>query len=240
MISKEKLWGFQNNVMNKFLAKNTMVGKKGRIQFEQAIQQVIQLGIPGDFVECGVWRGGLAGLMLSYIVDYKLDKKLYLYDTFSGMTEPSDKDCNKAIETFNSLKDDNSEFANWCRASTKEVEEVLITVTPNYKNYVKFIIGKVEDTLIDHNNLPKVISLLHLDTDWYHSTLIELQTLYPLLSPDGILIVDDYKKNKNISKGWDGCTDAVNEFFSNSNNVIEKLPNFDHDKILTGKKINNE
>ncbi len=223
--------------MNKFLSKNTMVGKQGRILFEQAIQQVIQEEIPGDFVECGVWRGGLAGLVLSYIIDHKLDKKMYLFDTFAGMVAPSDKDCNRAIETFNVLKDDNSEFADWCRASTKEVEEVLNTVTPEYNDYTKFIVGRVEDTLISDSNLPTAISLLHLDTDWYDSILIELKILYPLLSPGGILIIDDYKKDKSLERGWDGCTDAVDEFFSDSNFVVEKLPGFDHDKILTVKKI---
>ena len=55
-------------------------------------------------------------------------------------------------------------------------------------------------------NIPKKISLLRLDTDWYESTKIELEILYPLLQKGGILIIDDYGH-------WGGSKKAVDEFF---------------------------
>ncbi len=67
--------------------------------------------------------------------------------------------------------------------------------------------GKVEDTLVIKENVPKKISLLRLDTDWYESTKVELEILYPLLQKGGILIIDDYGHFK-------GCRKAVDEYFS--------------------------
>ena len=48
-----------------------------------------------------------------------------------------------------------------------------------------------------------------MDTDFYESTKIELETLYPRLSKGGILIIDDYGHFK-------GCRKAVDEYFDNS------------------------
>ena len=49
---------------------------------------------------------------------------------------------------------------------------------------------------------------MRLDTDWYQSTKIELETFYPKLSVGGIIIVDDYNH-------WQGQQKAVDEFFNN-------------------------
>jgi hypothetical protein len=49
---------------------------------------------------------------------------------------------------------------------------------------------------------------LRLDTDWYESTKIELEILYPLLEPGGILIIDDYGH-------FSGARKAVDEYFKN-------------------------
>ena len=57
---------------------------------------------------------------------------------------------------------------------------------------VVLVEGKVEDTLKIKGNIPKKISILRLDTDWYESTLAELKHLYPRLVKGGVLIIDDY------------------------------------------------
>ena len=71
---------------------------------------------------------------------------------------------------------------------------------------IRFVKGDVCETLKDHNNLPNEISVLRLDTDWYESTKIELDYLYPLLAKKGVLIVDDYGH-------WAGARKAVDEYF---------------------------
>ena len=70
--------------------------------------------------------------------------------------------------------------------------------------------GKVEDTLINKKNLPSKISLLRLDTDFYESTKVELEILYPLLVQKGVLIIDDYGD-------FIGCRKAVDDYFFDKN-----------------------
>ena len=74
--------------------------------------------------------------------------------------------------------------------------------------------GDVKDTL--KKKIPKNISLLRLDTDWYESTKEELNILFPRLSKGGVLIVDDYKT-------WSGCKKAVDEYFKNKKNIFFTL-----------------
>jgi hypothetical protein len=76
--------------------------------------------------------------------------------------------------------------------------------------------GPVEKTLLNKKNLPKKISLLRLDTDFYESTKIELEILYPLLVKKGVLIIDDYGH-------WKGARKAVDEYFKNCYNCVHRI-----------------
>ena len=157
--------------------------------------------IEGDIVECGVWRGG--NMMLAKAVS---NKRVWLYDTFAGMSEPTEHDVGRdgriasEIHTTRQRHDHNA----WCYAPIEEVRA-------NFARHglldddVIFREGMVEDTL-NNEALPQRISVLRLDTDWYESSLIELQILYPRLSVGGVLIIDDYGK-------WLGQKRAVDEYF---------------------------
>jgi hypothetical protein len=68
----------------------------------------------------------------------------------------------------------------------------------------------VEKTLPSH--APAQIALLRLDTDWYASTRWELEHLFPRLSRNGVLIIDDYGHFK-------GARQAVDEHIN-----LHKLP----------------
>ena len=70
---------------------------------------------------------------------------------------------------------------------------------------------------------PKSISLLRLDTDFYHSTKAELQHLYNLISPGGIIFIDDYGH-------WKGCKLAVDQFFKKKKNIL--MLNVDYTGII--------
>jgi hypothetical protein len=72
----------------------------------------------------------------------------------------------------------------------------------------------VEDTI--PTVIPSVISLLRLDTDWYESTKHELRHLYPLLSSQGVLIIDDFGH-------WEGAKKAVLEYFNDSKPLIQRV-----------------
>lgn len=160
--------------------------------------------IPGDFVECGTWRGGLAALMLQHIIPAGVGKKIYIYDTFEGMPEPGDKDHPEALKRFNEKKD--GQYSDWCRAGIETVQGTLEQVDKSYDKYVILIAGLVEKTL--DITTPEIIALCRLDTDWYESTKKEMDVLYPKVSKGGIVLVDDYSD-------WPGCKLAVDEYLSN-------------------------
>lgn len=172
---------------------------------------VVENNIEGDFVECGVWRGGnsIAAKKIFELLGSK--KEVWLFDTFAGMTKPTEYDVDSinhknAIYRFNELQRD--DINDWCYASLEDVKA-------NFKDYdidmsgVNFIKGDVLKTIDLGQRLPDKISVLRLDTDWYESTRRELEFLYPKISKKGVLVIDDYG-------GWQGSKKAVDEYFFNS------------------------
>ena len=141
------------------------------------------------------------------LMELKQARDLYLFDTFSGMTEPSDKDGEAAQSSFKSEGD-------WCLSPLSEVKDNLRSTDYSARR-LHYVVGPVEKTL--PKAAPKNIALLRLDTDWYSSTKHELQTLYPKLSPGGILIIDDYFF-------WMGCKAAVDEYFDGRMVKLETAP----------------
>jgi hypothetical protein len=178
--------------------------------------------IQGDFVECGVWKGGNILGIMEYLNYYGIYANVWAYDTFEGMTKPDDKD----IDCFNKNASDvltaNSLFL--CYSSLSEVK-LNLSKSKFPKENLKYIIGDVIETLNHENNLPIKISLLRLDTDWYKSTKKEIEILYPLLENNGVLIVDDYGH-------WMGSRQAIDEYFQ-SINIVPNIKQIDY----TGIKI---
>jgi O-methyltransferase len=183
----------------------TLTGRTRVLYLVRATKYIVENSIPGDFVECGVWRGGsmmAVALTLQRLGD--ATRKLYLYDTFAGMSQPSEKDirfdgvrADQLIETV---------FKNasaWCYADKEEVRKNLLATGYPEKKFV-LVEGRVEETIPD--TLPSQICLLRLDTDWYESTRHELTHLYPRLVTNGVLIIDDYGH-------WLGSKQATDEYF---------------------------
>lgn len=173
----------------------------------QALQHVHDRGIAGDFVECGVWRGGntiLAGLMRKRL---ERDFAIHAFDTFAGMTAPTEFDAKPGKELDVQAKFDSMEQGDhndWCYASLEDVRNNFRTVVGN--DDLKTIKGPVQETLIVEANLPETIAVLRLDTDFYDSTKIELEVLWSRLATGGVMMIDDYGV-------WAGARKAVDEFF---------------------------
>jgi O-methyltransferase len=174
-----------------------------------AINYVSGNNISGDLVECGVWKGGSIMAALLQLKKLKEKRAVWLYDTFEGMSKPSENDIdNKGQLAANRLLVEDKYSSNvWAYSTLDEVKNNLNSITDHYCD-MSFIKGKVEETLILQNNLPEKISVLRLDTDWYESTKVELEILFPKLSKGGILLIDDYGH-------WKGCKKAVDEYFEN-------------------------
>lgn len=192
----------------------TMVSRERCYGLYNAVKYVIKNNIPGDFVECGVWRGGSAMIMALTIIKFNGEfRTIWLYDTYEGMSEPTKEDVsadNKvdALKEWNKKDKENLDFL--CYASLEEVKNnMLITNYPEEK--LQFIKGKVEDTI--PKNISNNISILRLDTDWYESTKHELIYLYPRLEKGGVLVLDDYGF-------WSGSRKAVDDYCDQENAKI--------------------
>ncbi len=169
-----------------------------------SINYISRHGIQGDFVECGVWKGGNLILFSKLIDKLKLKKNIFGFDTFTGMPKPGKFDFKYSTGQHASKYYNIKKKSNWNEISLGEVKNNLIY--ENSISSIKLIKGKVENTLRDINNLPKKISILRLDTDFYSSSKVELEVLYPKLVKNGILFLDDYGSMSGQRK-------AVDEYF---------------------------
>jgi O-methyltransferase len=186
----------------------TMTSVERMYALWQAVRHVRRRGIPGDLVECGVWRGG-SSMLAALTLDQEDDRerRLWLYDTFAGMSEPSSRDVAvdgfSAREHWDEIRADPGGLT-FASAGRAEVESNLTStgIAPERLEYVE---GPVEQTI--PGTVPARIAVLRLDTDWYESTRHELEHLWELVEPGGVLIVDDYGF-------WAGAREAVEEFFA--------------------------
>ena len=174
----------------------------------QTVQYIIKNNIEGDFVECGVWKGGSSMLMAYTLQDAGIsNRKIYLYDTFEGMTKPGEMDGPEEKDQWEQGKVTDT-LNNMCYSPIEEVKANMDKTGYPAENII-IVKGRVEDTI--PRTISSKISLLRLDTDWYESTKHELVHLFPLLEKNGVLIVDDYG-------AWQGARKATDEYFN-------KIPN---------------
>lgn len=177
-----------------------------------SVDYVLKNKIEGDFVECGVWRGGSAMLMALMLQHRNIsNRKIHLFDTFEGMTAPSSLDFSFNGENASTLLSKNTDESGqtaWCLADINDVKNNMQRTGFSAAHLV-YVKGKVEDTL-PLNKPSSPIALLRLDTDWYESTKHELNVLYPILTQNGVLIIDDYGH-------WEGCRKAVDDYFEQNN-----------------------
>ncbi|MDB3889146.1 TylF/MycF family methyltransferase [Candidatus Pelagibacter sp.] len=200
------------DVLIKNYAKIGMTSIPRLINTIKSCMYVVENNIPGDFVECGTWRGANGIVAKKVFEQMGSKKKVWLFDTFEGMTAPTNIDVNsitKKKAKTKYLKTKKKTHSEWCYASLDDVKKNFKSSNLNI-NSVIFVKGKVEETLKIKKNLPNKISVLRLDTDWYKSTKLELEILYPILSKKGVLIIDDYGH-------WEGSRKAVNKYFSKTN-----------------------
>lgn len=182
----------------------TMTSPERLNAFVLATRHVVKHGIPGDIVECGVWRGGSMQACAKTLLSLgETGRDLYLFDTYEGMTPPTAEDLRRDGRPARELLDAQSKDRPiWAVASLEDVQAGFAQV-PYPKERVHYVRGKVEDTVPEQ--APEQISILRLDTDWYASTKHELQHLYGRLVSGGVLLIDDYGY-------WQGSRQAVDEF----------------------------
>jgi hypothetical protein len=177
------------------------------------VDHVVRRGLPGAFAECGVWRGGSVLAMALRLIELgDTSRDLYLFDTFEGMTAPTEHDQSRydgsALKTWQQAEGAGEKaWENMFNPSVFGQEQVRqVLLASGYpEQRIHLVPGTVETTI--PQQAPPQLALLRLDTDWYESTRHEMQHLYPRLVQGGVLIIDDYGH-------WDGCRKAVDEYFA--------------------------
>jgi O-methyltransferase len=175
----------------------TMIGMQRLTSLQGCVETVLEEGIPGDLVECGVWRGGASILMRAVLAVHGDQKRrVWLADSFEGVPPPDTRNykADKGIKLHRA-------------AGVLAVSETQVRA--NFERYgllddqVRFLPGWFKDSLQD----PPIdrIAVLRLDGDLYESTIQALDALYPRLSAGGFCIVDDYH-------AIDACRRAVTDY----------------------------
>lgn len=192
---------------------------------EFVVEQVLQLSrnnVPGVLVECGVWRGGcsMAMLLAQQAVLGRVERTVYMLDSFQGLPPVTTRDGPLAHQWQDG--GDPKNFLDNCRAVRGELECALAEMRFVDGDY-KIVEGWFDQTVsqVAKDIGPRAIALLRLDGDWYDSTRCCLDSLMPLVSEGGTVIIDDYY-------AWDGCARAVHDYLSSTDSAyrIRSLPNW--------------
>ena len=201
-------------IVDAILPKGASITSAERIlALVDAVSYCAARDVPGAFAECGVWRGGSVMAMILTLQRLgRDDRDIWLFDTFEGMTEPTQADSSPvdrhALDVWRQHEgtDDRAwpHYFNPDVFNEQMVRDYLLS-SGYPEERLHFVAGRVEDTL--PAQAPAEIALLRLDTDWYESTRHELVHLYPRLSEGGVLLVDDYGH-------WAGAKRAVDEYFA--------------------------
>jgi hypothetical protein len=171
-------------------------------QILSVIDHITKNDIKGDIIEIGVYKGGKVVAIIAKLIQLGVtDRKIHLYDTFTGMTEPCEKDVdpngNIATNIIEEIK---------CYSPLEEVKRNMSLLSYPVENIV-YHIGDIRNE--KYEDVPRNIAFLRLDTDFYDSTKHELDIFTKNVSPNGIITSDDYN-------WWKGCTQAVNEYIEAS------------------------
>ncbi|MEP6662804.1 MAG: TylF/MycF/NovP-related O-methyltransferase [Verrucomicrobiota bacterium] len=175
-----------------------------RLLWEQC-GRIFQARLPGAFVECGVWRGGSTALMALAAQRAGKTREFHLFDSFAGLPEPSAADGAASIDYSGGKSSGRLEPIGKCVAGLNEVQQFLFDKLLLEKSWFHFHVGWFQNTIPAISSNIGDIALLRLDGDWYESTQICLEYLYPKLLPGGVVILDDYF-------AWKGCRDATEDY----------------------------
>lgn len=164
--------------------------------------------LPGEVVECGVYKGASLLRLLSFreLLEAPDSRQVIAFDAFGRFPRTSDRDDNAWLEGFEREGGDGIPVA--------ELERVL--ARKGFRN-TELIPGDINRTVPEyvqaHGHLR--IALLHIDVDCYEPTATALNHLFERVVPGGVVVFDDYGRVAGASR-------AVDEFLRQHPHPLEK------------------
>ena len=174
------------------IRRNTMVSPARIQSLSRLAQRIEDEQIPGDVVECGVYKGGTAAILARLATHSHLPRTVWLFDSFQGMPPATVADGPEAPSWVGSLT-----------SSPRRVERLLHCTGADLSR-VRIVPGLFQDSFLAVH-IPQ-IALLNIDADWYESVKLCLERFYNAVVSRGFVSIDDYGD-------WPGCRRAVDEFF---------------------------
>jgi hypothetical protein len=136
---------------------------------------------PGQFAECGVFKGASAFLLAKTLESRRSTARLHLFDSFSGLSEPDTRD-----------------GAYWkagvLSCSLQEVQRNLIDFAHRVDFHPGWIPTRFQEVADDS------FVFVHIDVDLYQPTSDSLEFFGPRMVSGGLIVCDDY--------GFDTCPGA--------------------------------
>lgn len=184
----------------------TLVGPSRLSDLQGEVERIVRDGVRGDFIETGVWRGGTVIFMKAALESLEEDRRVFAADSFQGLPVP-----------------DPAYPADGAGPVLHDIDFLAVSQEEVRRNCDRYGVGEVE--FVEgwfKETLPKLQNewaLIRLDGDYYESTIIALESLYPGLSAGGVVIVDDYHQLRQ-------CSEAVHDFRA-ANNIESPLQDVD-------------
>lgn len=171
-------------------------------------QEIYERNVPGAIAELGVYQGYLAAAMNRLFPE----RKLYLFDTFSGFDE---RDI--AIEKSEGLS----------QAMTGNFNDTSINLVRKslpYPENVIFKQGFFPETVA---GVQEKFALVSLDADLYQPLYEGLKFFYPNMSSGGYLLIHDYNNSR-----FSGAKKAVRQFCEREEVFLVPLPDFHGSAVI--------
>ena len=177
----------------------SMCGKRRMDNAVGLMGQAMAEGTAGDFIETGVWRGGLSFLVAKQLELADSSRTVYLCDSFEGIPKAS-----KAHNTGPDKDAHTHEILNDNSLERVQDSAKRFRVDPARVEFVQGYFDKTLPALMgDRPDLR--FAVVRLDGDTFDSTWAAISALYPRLEPGGFLIVDDYTD-------WVTCREAIDKY----------------------------
>lgn len=184
----------------------TMLSYPRLFKLYEAASRLEKEKIDGSFVECGVWKGGSAGIIAG-VAKRNKNRHIWLFDSWKGLPAPAKYDISCTGKPGKE---------GMVVSSKEKAKELLFKKLKLDSNKVHLVEGWFTDTISSHKKDIGKIALLHLDCDWYESVKFCLEELYDDIVKDGFIFIDDYGY-------WKGCKKAVDEFIDEKNLRIKLI-----------------